>query len=131
APYPRPEAALWWERRFSPGLFLKVEAEGMYQYIAVRENTRSDKVWGVAGGARLEAGPFRLGLSAYHGKGLGAYIALQNAGATFDQVYRDLRYFTGVYAQTALVFGREQLSAGIGRVLDHQLDSDKNGHLTM
>jgi len=131
APYPRPEAALWWERRFSPGLFLKVEAEGMYQYIAVRENTRSDKVWGVAGGARLEAGPFRLGLSAYHGKGLGAYIALQNAGSTFDQVYRDLRYFTGVYAQTALVFGREQLSAGIGRVLDHQLDSDKNGHLTM
>jgi hypothetical protein len=131
APYPRPEGALWYERRISPAVMFKVQVEGMYQFIAVRENTRADKVWGVAGGARLEAGPLRLGLSAYHGKGLGAYIALQNAASTFDQVYRDMRNFTGVYAQLALVFAREQISAGIGRVMDHQLDSDKNGHVVL
>jgi hypothetical protein len=138
-PYPRPEGALWWERRFSPSLYFKAQVEGMYQYLAIREDRRlnaqgqldprTDAVWGVAGGVRLEAGPLRLGLSAYHGKGLGAYIALQNAASTFDSVYLDLRTFTGVYAQTALVFGREQLSFGIGRVLDHQLESDKNGHI--
>jgi hypothetical protein len=110
-------------------LLLKVQAEGMYQYVAQLGKDREDKVWGVAGGVRLEAGPLRLGLSAYHGKGLGSYVALQNAPSSFDQVYRDLRTFTGVYAQLALVLGREQISAGIGRVLDHQLESDKNGHL--
>jgi hypothetical protein len=129
APYPRPEGAIWWEGRFSPSLLLKVQAEGMYQYVAQLGKDREDKVWGVAGGVRLEAGPLRLGLSAYHGKGLGSYVALQNAPSSFDQVYRDLRTFTGVYAQLALVLGREQISAGIGRVLDHQLESDKNGHL--
>jgi len=131
APYPRPEGALWFERRISPSVMFKVQGEGMYQYIAIKENVREDRVWGVEGGARLEAGPLRLGISAYHGKGLGSYIALQNAASTFDQVYRDMRYFTGMYAQLALVFAREQFSTGIGRVMGHLLDSDKNGHVVL
>ncbi len=126
-PYPRPEGAIWFERRTSEAFMFKVQVEGMYQYMAQLGEDRTDRVWGVAGGGRIEAGPFRLGLSAFRGKGLGAYIALQNAASTFDPSLRTLRYFTGVYAQTALVFGREQFSAGIGRVIDDQLDSDKNG----
>ena len=59
----------------------------------------TDGVWGVAGGARLEAGPFRLGLSAFRGKGLGSYVALQNAPSTFNSATFNFRYFTGFYAQ--------------------------------
>jgi hypothetical protein len=136
-PYPRPEGAIWFERRLSPAVLLKVQAEGMYQYVArlggalagrqdMPETLHAtDGVWGVAGGARLEAGPFRLGLSAFRGKGLGSYVALQNSPSTFNQSTFNLRYFTGLYAQTALVFGREQLSAGIGRVKDDLLPDDR------
>src|SRR6185503_18758601 len=77
------------------------------------------------GGGRIEAGPLRLGVSAFRGKGLGAYIALQNASSTFEPASREFRYFTGMYVQTALVFGREQVSAGAGRVIADQLDADK------
>src|SRR4029079_6749082 len=126
-PYPRPEGAIWFEQRVSPSVWFKVQAEGMYQYMGQISNMEvgrpdnlhsSDRVWGVAGGARLEAGWFRLGLSAFRGKGLGTYVALQNASSTFNSATRNFRYFTGYYAQTAAVFGNEQVSAGIGRVQD-------------
>jgi len=136
-PYPRPEGAIWFERRLSPAVWFKVQAEGMYQYMARLGGARAgqqdipetlhatDAVWGVAGGARLEAGPFRLGLSAFRGKGLGSYVALQNSPSTFNSATFNFRYFTGYYAQTALVFGEEQLSAGIGRVKDDLLPEDR------
>src|SRR5262249_29714531 len=85
-PYPRPEGAIWYERRFSPRLLVKVQAEGMYQYMGQiggakvgrpEELHSSDQVWGVAGGGRVEAGPLRFGISAFRGKGLGTYVALQ------------------------------------------------------
>ena len=47
-------------------------------------------------------------------KGLGVYVALQNSGSTFSNVTKELRYFTGLYAQGALVFGRAQVSVGGG-----------------
>jgi hypothetical protein len=79
----------------------------------------------VAGGARLEWGPLRLGAAAFRGKGLGTYVALQNAASTFNSVTRDFRYFTGLYAQMALVFGGEQFSLGAGRVQDDLLPADR------
>ena len=124
-PYPRPEGALMFERRPSASVMFKLQVEGMYQYMAQIGERRTDRVWGVAGGARLEAGPLRLGVSGFRGKGLGAYVALQNAASTFEPASRNFRYFTGMYAQLALVFGREQLSAGAGRVIADQLDADK------
>jgi len=130
-PYPRPEGSLTYERRLSPGLAFKLQAEGMYQpmYLLGSLNTdpgASTSVWGVAGGGRLEAGPLRLGLSAFRGRGLGVYVALQNAGSTFSNVDKELRYFTGLYAQTAFVTGPWQFSLGLGRLIDDQLGVDKN-----
>jgi hypothetical protein len=131
-PYPRPEGAIWYERRLSPGFLFKVQAEGMYQYLAIRSDpmNRTDRVWGAAVGGRLEIGPLRLGLSAFRGKGLGAYVALQNASSTFNSSTLNLRYFTGLYAQAALVFGNEQISAGIGRVSDSLLPEDRVDPIT-
>lgn len=131
-PYPRPEGAIWYERRFSPKLLVKVQGEGMYQYMDQLGDNASmgyplkDKVWGLAGGGRLEAGPLRFGISAFRGKGLGTYVALQNAGSTFRSAAPyQFRYFTGYYAQLAAVFGREQVSLGAGRVKDDLLPDDK------
>jgi hypothetical protein len=131
-PYPRPEGAIWFERRLMQDLWIKVQAEGMYQYMGQIQQAlvgsvphADDRVWGVAGGARLEWGPLRLGAAAFRGKGLGTYVALQNASSTFNSVTRDFRYFTGLYAQMALVFGGEQLSFGAGRVKDDLLPADR------
>ena len=123
--YVRPEGALLFEQRFSPAFLLKAQVEGMYQPMAILGADRTDAVWGVSGGARLEAGPLRLGASAFHGKGLGVYVALQNSGSMFNQTTKNFRTFTGVYAQSALVFGPLQVSLGAGRVLDSQLEEDK------
>jgi hypothetical protein len=106
----------------------------MYQYLAAVGTNggtsptgllQSGNVWGVAGGARLEWGPLRLGVSAFHGAGLGVYVALQNSSTSFNTTTRELRTFTGLYGQMALVFGRSQVSAGLGQVTDDQLASDK------
>ncbi len=127
-PYPRLEGALTYERRLSPGLLFKLEGEGMYQSVRQLGGTDESSVWGVAGGGRLEAGPFRLGLSVFRGRGLGAYVALQNAPSTFTNDpdgNRALRTFTGLYGQTAVVSGPWQFSLGLGRVIDDQLPIDK------
>jgi hypothetical protein len=130
APYPRPEGILSYERRLSPDVMFKLSAEGMYQYIAQGGSPLHTTVWGAGGGGRLEWGPLRLGAAGFRGKGLGAYVALQNSPSSFHQESRELRTFTGYYAQTALVLGKGQLSAGFGRVIDdqltHGLDPDGN-----
>jgi hypothetical protein len=123
--YVRPEAALLFEQRFSPAFLMKAQVEAMYQPMAILGADRTDEVWGVAGGARIEAGPLRLGASAFRGKGLGVYVALQNSSSSFNNQTKNLRTFTGLYAQSALVFGPLQVSVGAGRVLDDQLAEDK------
>lgn len=127
-PYPRTEGALTYERRLSPELWFKLEGEAMYQPMKQLGGPNETSVWGVVGGGRLEAGPFRLGLSVFRGRGLGAYVALQNAGSTFansSDPFHPLRYFTGLYSQTAVVAGPWQFSLGLGRVIDDQLPIDK------
>jgi hypothetical protein len=124
-PYPRPEATLTFEQRPSSTLMFKLALEGMYQPMAIASSDRTDKVWGVAGGGRIEAGPVRFGAAAFRGKGLGAYVALQNSSSSFNQVSFNLRSFTGLYAQSALVLGPAQISLGVGRVIDDQLAEDK------
>ena len=113
------------EQRFSPTFLLKAQVEGMYQPMAILGAERTDQVWGVAGGTRVEAGPIRLGLSAFRGKGLGVYVALQNSSSSFNNQTKELRIFTGLYAQAAAVFGPLQVSLGAGRVIDDQLPADK------
>jgi hypothetical protein len=125
-PYPRPEGTLSFERRISERLMFRLAVEGMYQPMgSPGVAPRSSEVWGVAGGGRIEAGPVRFGASAFRGKGLGAYVALQNSSSSFNTLTNELRSFTGLYAQGALVLGRVQISIGAGRVIDDQLASDK------
>src|SRR4029079_14939142 len=81
-PYPRPEGSIWYERRLSPGFLFKLQAEGMVQAVgepgvgtpadpttgAPAIPPKRDYLWGVAVGARIEAGPIRFGAAAFHGK---------------------------------------------------------------
>lgn len=129
----RPEGALSYENKLGGRGLLKLQVEGMWQPIsrlvvstdpAAPKTLRTDAVWGAAAGARLEVGPVRFGAAAFRGKGLGQYYALQNSPVVFGPTY-DVRSFTGVYAQGALVLGALQLSAGVGQVSVDQLEYDK------
>lgn len=140
----RPEGAVSFEKKFGTNGFFKVQAEGMIQPLSrLQEKTdaagmpildahgqpvrylRSENVWGGALGARFEYGPVRVGAAAFRGKGLGQYYALQNSPVVFSPASYDIRSFTGVYGQAALVFGAVQLSAGAGRVSVDLLPADK------
>jgi len=132
APIPRPEAALSFEQKLGVVSLLKFQVEGMMQPVSRGQVDASggaslvhDRVWGVAGGSRFEVGPLRLGASVFRGKGLGQYYALQNSPVAFNPATYELRSFTGLYAQTALVFGPIQLAAGVGQVRIDQLEVDK------
>jgi hypothetical protein len=132
APVPRPEAALSFEQKFGPVSLLKFQVEGMWQPVSRGARDASgaltvvkSEVWGVAGGGRLEIGPVRLGGAAFRGKGLGQYYALQNSPVAFNPATYELRSFTGVYGQAALVVGPVQLAAGAGQVHVDLLDVDK------
>jgi hypothetical protein len=132
----RPEAQLSWETKFGQTGFVKLAAEGIWQQLKLGTNIpdnelqkipeRETAIWGVAGGGRFEYGPVRFGASAFHGKGLGFFTALQNDPSMFNLVTRELRTFTGFYGQSALVFGPLQVSLGAGTALADQLASDRD-----
>jgi hypothetical protein len=128
ASLPRPEGAIRFDRRLSPSARIVVEAEGMVQRLSRTDLTTNTEVngtvWGAAGGLRVEAGPVRLGVSGFTGKGLGLFYALQKTHATEDRT-RQFRTFTGVYGQGGLDFGRVFVGGVSGMSLVNQTPDDK------
>ena len=149
ASFLRPEGGITFDTPLGSTGKLKVGVEGLYQPVAriktdpmtLEKTDAKSAVWGGSGGARVEVGPVRIGLSGFHGKGLGMGYALQKSAATNDSdssaapltgLTYDLRTFTGFYGQAAVVVGDLHIAAGFGRALVNQLDIDKtNGKLSV
>ena len=133
APILRPEGAVTFETELGATGKLKLGVEAVYQPLArvaidpmtMGLSDESTAVWGVAGGGRVEVGPVRLGVSAYRGRGLGMSYALQNTSASLNPETYELRLFSGVYGQAALVFGKLLIGAGGGMAATDQLSSDR------
>ncbi|MES1186330.1 MAG: porin [Myxococcales bacterium] len=137
APLLRPEGAITYEVKLGGGGLLKLGAEGLYQPLkrieektdpntgAMVKSDASTSVWGGAGGARLELGPLRLGAAFFKGRGVGMAYALQKTSASLNATTKELRTFTGVYGQLALVFGKLQVAAGGGVASANQLPQDR------
>jgi hypothetical protein len=129
----RPEGAISFDRPIGMTSRIKFEVEGLYQPVSRIEmdaaggsSRVTTAIWGASGGIRIEAGPLRVGLAGFRGKGLGLFYALQRSSATEDNSpTHELRTFTGGYGQAALVFGKVQLSAGFGMSLVDQTAFDK------
>jgi hypothetical protein len=129
----RPEGALSFDRQLGDAARIKVQVEGLYQPIsrigtdaAGNPSKISSAVWGASGGARVEAGPVRVGVSGFTGKGLGLFYALQRSSAIEDgSMNHELRMFTGFYGQGAVVFGKLQVGAGFGLTAVNQTADDK------
>lgn len=132
----RPEGSITFDRPIGETARIKFGVEGFWQQMArsvTDPTTMSDlkettSVWGASGGLRVEAGPIRLGLSGFRGKGLGLFYTLQRSNAVADPVEDQthaIRMFTGFYAQSALVFGRLRLAGGFGMSTVDQTANDK------
>jgi len=128
ASLPRVEGAVTFDRPIGETARVKFGVEGMYQQVSRTDTTTMADVNGsvssVSGGLRIEAGPLRLGVSGFTGKGLGLYYALQKTSATEDQTHK-FRTFTGFYGQGGLQFGRVLLTGGFGMSLVAQTADDK------
>ncbi len=133
APVLRPEGAVTFETKLGDSGLLKIGVEGLYQPlgriatdpVTMATSDVSTSVWGAAGGVRLEVGPVRLGAAAFRGRGIGMTYALQNTSVSLNPDTYELRSFTGIYGQGALVFGKVQLAAGAGVAAVDQLTSDR------
>lgn len=131
APYPRLETAITGDWPISSTGVIHVTAETLWQQLKsevtdtagnVEKKTRN--VWGLGGSARGEFGPVRIGASAWQGSGLGAWYAMTNSPATFDQATGDLRKTMGVFVQGGLVFGPLHFGVGAGQTSVELLESD-------
>lgn len=131
APYPRIEGAVTGDWGLGGDAKVHVSAEALWQTLhgyVVDMTGNSEKstrnVYGFGGSARVEFGPARVGVAAWQGKGLGAWYAMTNSPATFDQATGDLRTTMGVFAQAGLFFGPLHIGVGAGQTSVELLDSD-------
>jgi hypothetical protein len=100
-------------------------------------------VWGVSGGFRVEVGPLRVGAAGFTGKGTGLYnpfAANDVTGApalerrtnqmtmlatdVLEPAHAEIRSFSGVHAQLAVVFGSVEVGVGGGLGMVGRVPSD-------
>ncbi len=148
APYPREEGSLTFVKPFGDmGASFKLGVEGLFQQVgrivtttdpmtnAMSSRDVTTNIWGVSGGARVEAGPLRLGISGFRGHGTGLGMALQRSVAIEDNdgqggaaptgLTYGLRDFSGFYGQIGAVLHKLQVGAGYGMGIVDQLAIDK------
>jgi hypothetical protein len=109
----RPEAELTFEQSFGKTSKVILFGNGAYQKLYRRDSSEATTAAGFGYGGRLELGPIHVGVAGHYGKGLGLNYALEPSDATLD-FSGALRKFDGYYAQSQIVLGDVDLSAGAG-----------------
>jgi hypothetical protein len=122
----RPEARASFDTPLGATGKLHLFVEGAFQklYDNVNGTNDSKNVYGGAAGARLEVGPFHLGVSGYSGKGLGVYYFLSQTDSINNKTTSNMRPFDGLYTQAQLVVNKFDLNAGWGITRAHQMTDD-------
>lgn len=101
-----------------------VFANGAYQKLYGAQTAESTAVYGAGAGARLEVGPFHVGVAAHTGKGLGINYFLNGSDSLFNGSTNELRTFDGVYVQTQTQVSKFDFNVGWGITRLHQLTAD-------
>jgi predicted porin len=134
--WPRPEAELTYETKFSGGMF-KLFGNGAFQKVYDYQGTpRSASIWGAGAGGRLEIGPVHLGVAGHYGKGVGVDYSLQPNNSLYfvEEAQADpeakkipkLRNVMGYYAHLMVTLSEMlDVNAGFGVTRILQLPEDK------
>jgi len=121
----RPEAEATYDHALGHLGLVHLFANGAFQKVYATGSARSDSVWGVGWGGRLELSVFRLGIAGHYGQGLGFDYALSGSNAVVELANTQaLRKFDGYYVQTMVVLGRVDGSAGAGVTRVHEVIAD-------
>jgi hypothetical protein len=121
----RVESELTYDASFGSTAKVHVFANGAYQELYARDSPRHASVYGGGGGARLELGPFRLGVAGHYGKGLGVNYFLNGSDSILAQGRGDeLRKFDGAYVQSQLRLNDFDFNVGWGITRVHQVTAD-------
>jgi hypothetical protein len=121
----RPEAEATYDHALGNLGLIHLFANGAYQKVYATGSARSDSVWGVGWGGRLEVSFLRLGIAGHYGQGLGFDYAFDGSNAVVELVNTQaLRKFDGYYAQLMAVLGRIDVSLGAGVTRVHEVPAD-------
>ena len=121
----RPEAEATYDHLLGHLGLVHLFVNGAYQKVYATTSARSDSVWGVGGGGRLEVSFLRLGVAAHYGQGLGFAYAFDGSNAVLELANtQQLRKFDGYYAQLMAVLGRFDVSLGAGVTRVHEVPAD-------
>jgi hypothetical protein len=131
----RPEAEATFDSNLCDVGKVHIFADGAYQklYDGTNGTTQSDSAYGGAAGARLELGPFHVGVAAYTGKGLGVNFFLNQDESITNQATAKFRPFDGGYIQTQLAIkkvcgfpncGGIDFNVGAGITRAHEMTED-------
>lgn len=121
----RPEAEATYDAQFTQESRLHLFVDGAFQKLYDTNGTDNSKnVYGVSAGARLEVGPFHIGVAAYTGKGLGTNYFLAQSESITNKATNNLRPFDGGYVQTQLQLAHFDFNVGAGISRAHQMTED-------
>lgn len=133
SPLPRVEGEATYDLPLGDVGKLHLSLSGLWQQLGQIGTDRTTDVTGIAGAARVEVGPVRIGVAAHTGAGLGFFYALEDTPSSVygandtdpPDAAGKLRTFDGYFGQVGLVLGKAMLAGGYGVSRLHQLDLDK------
>ena len=120
----RAETEATYDADFGHSTKLHVFANGAHQKLYGAQTTDSTAIYGVGAGARLEVGPFHVGVAGHSGKGLGINYFLNSSDSLFNANTYEMRDFDGAYVQTQLALNKFDFNLGWGVTRLHQLTAD-------
>ena len=120
----RPEAEATYDAKLGDVGKVHLFLNGAYQKLYGTQTSDSTSVYGAGAGARVELGPFHLGIAAHSGKGLGVNYFLNQTDSIVNHQSNELRTFDGGYIQTQTVLGQFDVNVGAGITRAHQLTAD-------
>ncbi|HYP76877.1 MAG TPA: hypothetical protein VER12_13010 [Polyangiaceae bacterium] len=120
----RAEGEATYDADFGGANRLHVFVNGAHQKLYGAQTTEKTDIYGVGAGARLEVGPFHVGVAGHTGKGLGINYFLNGSDSLFNANTYEMRNFDGAYVQTQYVLKKFDFNVGWGITRLHQLTAD-------
>ena len=120
----RPEAEATYDAKLGDIGKVHLFLNGAYQKLYGSQTSESTSVYGAGAGARVELGPFHVGVAAHSGRGLGVNYFLNQTDSIVNHASNELRTFDGAYVQTQTVVDKFDFNVGAGITRAHQLTAD-------
>jgi len=118
------ESEITYDANFGNSGKVHVFANGAFQKLYAVQAADAVSVYGASAGARVEVGPFHIGVAGHSGKGLGLAYFLNFSDSLLNANSYELRDVDGAYVQAQLALTKFDFNLGWGVTRMHQLTAD-------